>query len=216
MRLSKKLTILLIVLGTVIIMPNSAHAAFQSVPEQRDNRNVDDFFVGCRQMETSGGALGLNENLNEDYTGSTENGIDAHMALNTEWGTAALLTNSIYGAGEGISGANNSSTSTGNATGIYGLADNYFEITANICYGIINDNYRILAGSNQMYFNAYADITSKAGDALECLGWLGNSSVIYPSNYDPMFVHAFGGLFGIGKIRTTNYTRAVVVCAEGL
>lgn len=44
----------------LLIIPNSAHAGYQSKPgEALTQKTPDVYFVGCRQMETSGGVLGL-------------------------------------------------------------------------------------------------------------------------------------------------------------
>lgn len=221
MRLSKKLTILLIVLGTVIIMPNCVQAAFQSIPEKKNGTNANDLFVGCRQMETTGGVLGLNENLNEDYTGSTENGIDAHMVLNTEWGTVAMFADSLYGAGKELSGLRNGTTSTGNATGIYGLVSGDNEVTASLYNGEITGNAKkytnIVANSNSRYFNSYTSgyNDKKDGDAFECYPWLEAWWFDNVNSSGPMFTRNRHGLFGVDE-GYSGCTRAVVVCAEGL
>ena len=55
-----KVMILFIVLGMLLIIPNSAHAGYQSKPGKALTQKIPDvYFVGCRQMETSGGVLGL-------------------------------------------------------------------------------------------------------------------------------------------------------------
>lgn len=44
----------------LLIIPNSAHSGYQSKPgEALTQKTPDVYFVGCRQMETSGGVLGL-------------------------------------------------------------------------------------------------------------------------------------------------------------
>lgn len=44
----------------LLIIPNSAHAGYQSKPGKAlTNKTPDVYFVGCRQMETSGGVLEL-------------------------------------------------------------------------------------------------------------------------------------------------------------
>lgn len=55
-----KVMILFIVLGILLIIPNSAHAGYQSKPgEALTQKTPDVYFAGCRQMETSGGVSGL-------------------------------------------------------------------------------------------------------------------------------------------------------------
>lgn len=219
MKLTKKIT-LLVILGIAMMIPTSVHASFQSVPGKFNSATVNNFFLGCRQMETEGGVLGLRENLNEDYTGSTGNGIDSHMVLNTEWGTVALFTNSMYGIGAGIS-ENKSSTSTGNATGIYNLANNP-ESTASLYNGRKNSYNNIMGSANSRYSNDYLSqyFSYKSGDALECKGWLGsNDQMIWWGDNDNRLTLYRGsnGIFSVsGLSYDTRASRAVVVCAEGL
>ena len=137
----EKIILGFLVLIAIFAFPNVVKAGFQSKPGSAlTSKTADEFFEGCRKMETKGGVLGLNESINSTtYTGTTGNGIDAHMALNTEWGTIALLTNSAYGVGVGIKGEYNSKTSTDNATGVYGLANDTFEFVASTKPLISND-----------------------------------------------------------------------------
>lgn len=220
-----KIMILFIVLGMLLIIPNSAHAGYQSKPgEALTGKYADVHFVGCRKMETSGGVLGLEEGLNDDYTGTTVggNGIDAHMALNTEWGTIALFTNSQYGVKTGISGQKNDSTSTGNATGIYGLANSTAETVASSYDGQTAVYGATIRSANERYFNNYASQTTKAGDALECQKWLGADVNGWITAGRPVFLRNFSyTLFGFsysggGSNLGMGSTRAVVVCGAGL
>lgn len=215
-----KIMILFIVLGMLLTIPNNAHAGYQSKPGTAlIKQTANTFFVGCRNMETAGGVLGLEEGLNPDYTGTSANGIDAHMALNTEWGTIALFTNSQYGVKTGISGTNSSSTSTGNATGIYGLANDVIEIVASTYDGDTSSDNKIVRESNSRYFNSYSSQKAKDGDALQCKNWLGTEFAAWTSSSTPVFIRGAYGLFGRARGAggaTKNTTRAVVVCGAGL
>lgn len=199
-----KVMILFIVLGMLLIIPNSAHAGYQSKPGGvLIQKTPDVYFVGCRQMETSGGVLGLEEGLNDDYTGTTTggNGIDAHLVLNTEWGIIALFTNSQYGVGASLE-----SSSTGNSTGIYGLKAAPCEYTASTYKGTTDSKSKIIRSSNERYFNIYSDRVSKVGDALECESWLGATYSTWINTTIPVFVRGVSGLFGFtyydGRITT--------------
>lgn len=206
-----KMMILFIVLGMLLTIPNSAHAGYQSKPGTALTlRPITTFFEGCRNMETSGGVLGLEEGLNEDYTGTTNggNGIDAHMALNTEWGTIALFTNSKYGVKKGISGSNNDSTSTGNATGVYGLANGTPEYVATM---FENSGTLAIKNFNSRYLNNYIAKERKAGDALECAKWLGTNEATWVKANRSVFERGISGLFGFESVDSGTYYRKTTV-----
>ena len=216
----KKITILSIILIIMITLPTVANAAFQSKPGATAlvSTTADQFFEGCRNMETRGGVLGLTEVLGTDYTGTTGNGLDAHMILNTEWGAIALLTDSAYGIGKGIAGTSSTKTSTGNATGVNGMA-NGWEYTATTYSGTSSSYNAKLRGANACYFNSYSSQTSKKGDAINCSKWLSADTAVWISASYPVFKRGYG-LFsfsydnGLGAANRSS--RAVVVCGSGL
>lgn len=154
-------------------LPSVVNAGLQSKPGNVSTSiSLDNLFDGCRKMEVDGGVLGLSESLNDDYTGKSGNGIDAHMALNTEWGTIAMLTDSAYGIGKDIAGTNNTKTSTDNATGIYNLANGTGEWVATIIEARGNAANQNLKKANERYVNKYASQKSIPGDAIDCKNWL--------------------------------------------
>lgn len=213
-----------IILIMMLALPTMVQAGFQSVPNKYlYNKMADEFFEGCRNMEADGGVLGLSENIQTTtYLGTTNNGIDAHMALNTEWGTIALLTDSAYGMGKDISGRNNSKTSTGNSTGICGLTNGNYEYVAST-YSGTNSTYNTkIRNANARYFTNYSSNTSKAGDALNCTNWLNASSSRWINANNPAFRRGYDGLFGFGsdigagQMYSGSGSRAVVVCGAGL
>ena len=220
----EKIILGFLVLIAIFAFPNVVKAGFQSKPGSAlTSKTADEFFEGCRKMEAKGGVLGLSESINSTtYTGTTGNGIDAHMALNTEWGTIALLTNSAYGVGVGINGTYNSKTSTDNATGVYGLADGTYEYVASTYSGTTSSYNEKMRGADARYFSNYSSQTPKAGDALQCKNWLSASSAYWATAIDPVFVRGYYGLFGFhfvyGDGSSNSYvgTRAVVVCGAGL
>ena len=125
-------------------------------------------------MEAEGGTLGKNANIdmseNGSYLDSSNNGIDVHMAKNTEWGTAAMLSASAYG--EAPTGRSNAST-TGNATGIYQMADSNYECVAGI-YNTTNQNMSKIKAAEGRYRDEYTESSTefaKAGDAIKLKGW---------------------------------------------
>ena len=211
-----------IILIMMLALPTMVQAGFQSVPNKSlVSKTADEFFEGCRNMEAGGGVLGLSENIQTTtYLGTTNNGIDAHMALNTEWGTIALLTDSAYGIGKDIAGKNNTKTSTGNSTGIYGLANGTYEYVAST-YSGTNSTYNTkIRNANSRYFTSYSSNTSKAGDALNCTNWLSASYSFWTGASSPVFKRGCSGLFSFngntGGSSSGGGSRAVVVCVAGL
>ena len=141
----KKLKILAI--ACALLMTTNVHAALQSRQGiSTAKMSQSSFFKNIRDMEMEGGTLGLAATLadvNGVYTEtSPSNSIDAHMCKNIEWGAAAMLALSDYGAGSGnISGSDYNSTTriygvkcstTGNMYGIFGMHGGFasYEFTA--------------------------------------------------------------------------------------
>ena len=215
---------MLIVMVAILIIPGKVHAAYQSKPGNvLTSRNVDQYFEGCRNMEISGGVLGLSETIEATtYKGTSNNGLDVHMALNTEWGTVALLTDSAYGIGKDISGTNNTKTSTGNSTGVYSLANGTYEYVASTYSGTSTSGNTKLRSADSRYFNSYSSNASKAGDALNCTKWLSASYASWGSINSPVFIRGYNGLFDFSNHDGNGYNdvkrgaRAVVVCGAGL
>lgn len=214
------LIIIFIAIISIIAMPNKINAGLQANKggTSLGNTTASAFFKGMRRMETQYGTLGKNAVLNEKFLDTTGNGIDSHMILNTEWGTVALLTDSIFGVGTGISGQDNDATSTGNASGVYNLANGVNECTATAVDTVSNEYNASMIGADGRYCNFYENsLEVKPGDALECRTWLGGTTTT--TAYKTL-VRGYNSLFGIyfaswGKSSVTG-TRAVVVCGEGL
>lgn len=216
----KLLIVFLMVAMAVVIAPNKSNAGLQANKggTSLTNTTASQFFDGIRKMETKYGTLGKEAVLNDKYLDTTNNGIDVHMVLNTEWGTVALLTDSIFGVGKGISGTNNNSTSTGNESGVYGLASGEQEYVSTIYKGS-SDNEEKIVQSDSRYSNDYRDIKLRLGDALECKKWFGAMLYQESSNSYPVLKRGSGELFSFyssGGSDSSRSTRAVVVCGENL
>ncbi len=217
----KILIITFTIIVSMLLMPNKSKAGLQANKGGTSlvNATADQFFTGIRKMETQYGTLGKSANLDSKALDTTENGIDAHMALNTEWGTVALLTDSIFGVGTSISGTSNA-TSTGNESGVYNLADGKYEDVAVIMYGGGTTGYsKTIYSSDRRYSNSYQNNTTrKPGDALGCRKWLGTNAITWPSSNIHIFARGYGGLFGFGAATggADSYigSRAVVVCGS--
>lgn len=225
----KLLIISLLIMVMMFFIPNKSKAGLQANKGGTSLISVtaDNFFIGIRRMETAYGTLGKNAILDEKNLDTTHNGIDVHMALNTEWGTVALLTDSIYGNGNDKTPGK---TSTGNASGVYDLTGGMSEYVATIFNGETNSYNKKIGSSDARYFNNYVDSsTAKPGDALNCAYWLGASNASWTRSGDPVFIRGYyGTLFSFNSSSGNTYcyeggftqriltSRAVVVCGENL
>lgn len=220
---NKKILIMIsLIIAFMLLMPNKSKAGLQANKGGTSLVRVtaDSFFVGIRRMEMQYGTLGKNANLDSKYLDTTNNGIDAHMALNTEWGTVAILTDSTFGVGTSISGKSNDKTSTGNASGVYNLANGKYEYVAST-YNGTSSSYNVkMRSADARYFNSYSSKTSKPGDALQCANWLSASNAAWTDSSDPVFLRGAPGLFAFnyynGDANSYYGSRAVVVCGTGL
>ena len=218
---SKKLLVVFAVaLITTVIAPIRSNAGLQANKggTSLTYTTASQFFDGMRKMETKYGTLGKEAVLNDKYLDTTNNGIDVHMALNTEWGTVALLTDSAFGVGKGISGTSNKSTSTGNESGVYNLAYGNQEYVSTIYKGSSYNEKKIVQADSR-YSNDYRDIGLHLGDALKCKNWLSSGSCQSSSNAAPVLKRGDSGLFSYYASGGDDYnrsSRAVVVCGENL
>ena len=220
---TNKLIITMLILLAIILVPNTANAALQANKGGTSlvNTYASNFFKGIRQMETANGTLGVTSSIDTEtsYLDSSKNGIDCHMAKNTEWGTAAMLAASVYGTAP--SGQSNAST-TGNETGIYQMADGKWEYVAGI---YSKDSYSydvgIIKAADERYRNLYTSETSIAGDAtLQTKNWYSASNASFVTSASPVFLRSYSALFGYDRSYGSGYSnytsRAVVVCGAGL
>ena len=212
---SKKILIIMIAaMLSIIAMPNRAHAGLQANKGGTSLTNItaNGFFVSMRRMESQYGTLGKSAVFDQTtYVDSTGNGIDSHMALNTEFGTAGILAYSEYGTIP----TNSNDTTTGNASGIYQLEYSNFEFVAGI-YSSTNSNTNIIGKADARYYNKYDSNTPIPGDGIGKLG----ASISYPSVNYPIIVRrisrSVNSPYDNGNSFSTGSSRAVVVCGEGL
>lgn len=208
------LIISIIAIMGIIVMPNKANAGLQANKGGTSlvTTTANDFFKTIRRMETQYGTLGKNAQINDKYVDTTGNGIDCHMALNTEVGTAGILSYSRYGA---VPTSANDST-TGNESGIKQLGFGKYEYVAGI-YSTSNSSYmNVMFNADARYYNKYESNTSKAGDGMGKFGYTAR----YPSSTYPII---FRNVRGVLSSQCTNGdcssdigSRAVVVCGAGL
>lgn len=220
MKIKKSAIVFTVGILTVLMLTGKVNAAVQSRPgvTSLKNTTANDFFVKIRQMEVEGGTLGKKAQLDSTtYLDSSNNGVDVHMAKNTEWGAAAMLAASPYGSAP--SGQSNAST-TGNATGIFQMADGTYEDVAGI-YNTSNDYMSKLKNADSRYVNIYTGEVAKRGDAtLETKYWKDTSSAVSVTSGGPVFMRSYRALFGYnsgsGNIFSLNSSRAVLCVGSGL
>ena len=171
------LIISIIAIMGIIVMPNKANAGLQANKGGTSlvTTTANDFFKTIRRMETQYGTLGKNAQINDKYVDTTGNGIDCHMALNTEVGTAGILSYSRYGA---VPTSANDST-TGNESGIKQLGFGKYEYVAGI-YSTSNSSYmNVMFNADARYYNKYESNTSKAGDGMGKFGKIDVEKQVY-------------------------------------
>ena len=224
-----KILLIAIIATSFISISSNVKAAMQSRPNvsSKINTSAMYLFEEIRKMETEGGAIGKNAILDSTtFLDSTKNGVDVHMAKNTEWGTAAMLAASSYGqAGSGTITYDTEKTSgsatTGNATGIYQMADARFEFVSGIRENNTNSSISNINNADERYKDIYPANSTKPGDATkETLKWKGafyNTTNL--TNNSPIYIRSYSALFGIyidnsGSIDITS--RAVLVLGAGL
>lgn len=225
-RLRSFLIVVAILLFGILCMPNSAYATLQSNPSTQyvTKKSGTTWISEFRKMETTGGAMGLTEQLNSDLTPKTDsNNIDVHMMKNTEYGAIAILSASSYGNPTTLN-VSSIKTTTGNKTGVYysyGSKSRVAEVVA----GAFTGRYSPV---NKRYWNEYNYISGtikvvpKIGDAINLEKWHGatiNNSYVNANESSGVYLRNFSeGLFrvGVDYIYNDYYSRGVAVCGEGL
>ena len=164
MRKLRNITILIIlVIAFTILMPVKVQAGLQANKGGTAlyTKTASEFFELIRTMET--GTLG------KENVGATD-GIDCHMAKNTEWGGALILSAcSRYGKAPGTS----SGSTTRNESGVYDFVTEQREYTAHYLIGATQyaDNLvNAVSSENGKYVNVYLGTDESnyiAGDAFE-------------------------------------------------
>ena len=224
---SKKILSMFILIITIIGLSTISNAALESKARQTSwKSSANDEFTNIRKMEKIGGTLGQNANINgTTYLDSSNNGIDVHMALATEWGGAALLAISDYGAfnikGKAVDKGTKVATTTGNITGVFQMADDSAEYVAGLFKNGSNNYTSTIYSADSRYRNEYTTTSSEyhKGDALyQTAGWYSGGKG-YANSNNPIF-YRYNGLFGFGAGNGissnanygSGYARAVVVC----
>lgn len=229
-----KSKLLLITLGITLLTllnPIQVSAVLQSNGGTPATKGVDDWILAIRQMEATGGTLGLNETINTTGLLPTEesgsNGLDCHMEKNTEYGAMVLLAASSYGNSDPIVSGG---TTTGNVTGVV-MKINKEWVAAGA--GITNSTYFKAADSRYIHNDYGLTKGGKyhVGDAMEQGTWHGSNksewlkkdtvSGLLRSYAGSVF--SYNGYYGTATAAqkeahydTPWYCRAVIAIGEGL
>ena len=208
---SKKIMMILLILITILGFSTISNAALESKAGQTSwSSTSNGQFTNIRAMEKIGETLGQNANIDgTTYLDSSNNGIDVHMALATEWGSVSILAVSDYGAYNTKGVVNDKDTkvaaTTGNITGVFQMADERAEYVS----GVLKDgnqNYiSKICSADSRYRNEYTTTPSEyhRGDAVyQTSGWYdgGQSNLAYGgqsylTTSTPIF-YRINGLFG--------------------
>lgn len=215
----------ILLLAFTILLTTTVKAALQS------NTNTQyvtkympaDWMTNIRNMETTGGAMGLTETINAStkLATSESNNIDVHLLRSTEYGAVTLLSISEYGNPQTIQ-ASTIKTTTGNKSGVYFSATGYEWIAGGLS--------GVFSGVNTRYYDLYTALNTtaaKAGDAIGDVnsvnkgtsGWHSASTLSggYSTSYfkrggSGLFTIYYNGYSSTGKY---EYARAAVVNGNG-
>ncbi len=233
MKTKAKLFGCIIVLSVIMMyIPTKSKAGLQANGESVKQDSINNWLLNVRQMESSGGTLGLTDSINQtNLTSSAEtsNNLDIHMEKNTEYGAMAILSASSYGKPDKV---NDGETTTGNKSGIYININKEW-----VAAGALTKSSRYV-NANPRYKNYYTDnYVAKQGDAIEeTKGWHESGASTWLSGFYPNessgLLRAYGGsifsYYGRGSedyygryfsdayYGKTWATRAVVVIGEGI
>lgn len=240
-KVQTKLLILTIMLVALAVLPaGQAKAVLQSNPNTHYKKTdtPTNWMKTIRQIETSGNAMGLSEELDTDLTpkDGKSNGVDVHMMKSTEYGAIAILSASGYGNSQTLQ-SSSEKTTTGNKTGIYFSGASYEWVAGGL-------SGSIFSGINARYYDTYTTDrnSARAGDALGlataanpgCKGWhaarlsdwVFNPAGTSPTKLNNYFARGGNGLFdyqygyyysnGTHGAPSINCSRGVAVVGSGL
>lgn len=171
-----------------VITPIKAQAALQSNGGTPAVKNIGDWMLQVRNMQSLGGTLGRTDTINTTNLTSNATDLDIHMEKNTEYGAMAILSASSYGNPGKIE---NGQTTTGNETGVVINLNKEW-----VAAGQLLD-LSVFTNANGRYKNSYTPTYSaKVGDAItETKGWHGSTSSVWLSESQfPRYAETIAGL----------------------
>ena len=219
------LVAIIITAMSIILLPSKVNAVLQANGGTPVKYTINNWLLYIRQMQTTGGALGLTDTINGNLTSGNTN-LDIHMEKNTEYGAMAILSASSYGMGS--TPIKSGETTTGNATGIKIMINS--EWVSALRSSSFENDVPNMKNALERYKNRYAATYSeKVGDGIATVGaWHGAQNEWNTTSCLWGIVRSFkGSLFSYyAHERHTNgegssedrkwHTRAVVVVGSGI
>lgn len=220
-----KITMCILALVIMLIPISNVQAALQANPNTHYKKtdNAINWMTNIRYMESTGGAMGLNETINgtTKVATSESNNIDMHMIRSTEYGAIAILSASGYGNPKTMQASAIKST-TGNKSGVY-FGSNW-EVVAGGVQG------SIFSGVDGRYYDTYttSNASARVGDGLGMAstknpgtsGWHSAGNMGWVSGGAPYFRRSGDALFFSFHYSTagdtSNYSHGVAVVGTGL
>ena len=179
MKTWKSILITISILFIIILSfgTTSSKAALQANGNAIATKDLPTWLTSIRDMEATGGTLGLSESKDGTKLTSTSgsNNLDIHMEKNSEYGAMAILSASSYGKQTKV---NSGETTTGNKSGVViNLNKEWVSAgTVSTCSQYVNADSRY----KDVYTTAQ---TRKNGDALlETSGWHSSGASTWFSN----------------------------------
>lgn len=172
-KIKRMFPIVLLILLCLILNPTKVHAVLQSNGGTAVTKSLEAWMLEIRQMQSSGGTLGLTDGINATNLSSSNTNLDIHMEKNTEYGALILLSASSYGNPSKIA---DGGTTTGNSTGVV-MKINKEWVAAGAGITSSSRYVNALGRYKNEYTTTYA---AKRGDAI--LNWHGSDSSVWLYN----------------------------------
>lgn len=170
----------MIAMAGIIMQPNKVEAALQANGGEPAKYNATQWMSEVRQMQATGGTLGLTDEIDATTLTSQNKNLDIHMQKNTEYGGLVILSASAYGNSKKIEDGD---TTTGNKTGVVMKLNREW-----VAAGVANSaagRYR------NVYTTSYVE---KKGDAIQTVSaWHGAAGNIWLTGGDSSLVRARSG-----------------------
>ncbi len=159
-----------------VITPIQSKAALQSNGGTPITKDINSWIYQIRQMQATGGTLGLNDAIADGNLTSNNPNLDIHMQKNTEYGAMVILSASSYGNPEKIA---NGGTTTGNASGVVMNVNGEW-----VAAGTSDSAAGNMKNASNRYKNIYTgSYVEKAGDAIATIGgWHGATNLKWLSS----------------------------------
>ena len=162
----KKMLLLILIMTAIIVLfnTNNSKAVLQSNGGTPAGKGINEWITGIRQMQATGGTLGLTDTINGTNLTSGNKNLDIHMQKNTEYGAMVILSASSYGNPNHIA---DGQTTTGNETGVKMKINKEW-----VAAGMSNTAATSMKNASNRYKNQYTapNYTEKIGDAIATIG----------------------------------------------